>query len=113
MKIIKNIEKKELRFQFEGYEYRFEPEKPLQVEDDLYNYLKEIVPLAFDWEAKPPKSGVVAKAPRVKFKPNFPGAKFGIREGHQSLSTDGLPASGIMDRDGVEWYGAGIEVDNP
>lgn len=112
MKVIKNIEGKELKFQFEGHEYRFEPGKILQVDEALYDYLYATVPLAFKWDVKLKKSAVVKKAPRVKFAPNFPGSRFGLKSVNVAKGPDGLPLSGTTDRDGVDWYGEGLQVDS-
>lgn len=112
MKVIKNIEGKELKFQFEGWEYRFEPKKRVQVEDDLYEYLKKTVPLAFKWDIKLKKGKVAIKAPRVKFSPQFPGGKFGLKSASVATGSDGLPTSGATDGDGVSWYGEGLQNDS-
>jgi hypothetical protein len=112
MKVIKNIEGKDLSFQFEGWEYHFESGKLVQVEDGLYNYLKETVPLAFKFEPKLKKKAVVVKVPRVKFAPKFPGSRFGIKSTDVAKGPDGLPLSGSTDRDGVGWYGEGLQVDS-
>ena len=112
MQVIVNKEQKDLTFSFEGYDYIFSAGKPAQVEDSLVAHLQGLVPLAFDFKPELKKLTVVAKVHRVPTKNVFPGGKFGVQSANlNKLVVDETPASGNTDKDGINWYGPGLESD--
>lgn len=112
MQVIVNKEQTDLTFSFEGYDYTFAAGKPAQVEDNLSAHLQELVPLAFDFKPELKKITVVAKVHRVPTKNVFPGGKFGTQSANLTkLVVDETPESGKTDKDGVDWYGPGLETD--
>lgn len=114
MKVIVNKEQKDLTFSFEGNDYTFSAGKPAQVEDNLYDHLKELVPLAFDFEPELGKINAVAKVRQTPTKNVFPGGRFGVQSANINRPVaDDLPSNGQVDADGVEFYGKGLEDDTP
>jgi len=114
MRAVKNIEGKDLKYPFNGYTYSFPKGKIVQVEDGLWELLKEILPISFEFNPKLSKSGVYVRAPKEKTRPGFPGGAFGVCSTNlASKGPDGLPVSGKVDKDGVEWGGKGLEDDTP
>lgn len=112
MKNIINKEDKELKFSFEGTDYKFPNGKLVQVEEALYDHLKGIVPLAFDFNPKVTKKSVAMPVIKEKTHVAFTGGIFG--KASRPVSTvDQTPQSGTADKDGVEWYGEGLENDTP
>jgi len=112
MKVIVNKEGKPLSFDFEGKTYTFPViNGGFKVEEPLYNHLKEIVPLAFNFNPKEGKNVAVVD-PEIKDTKNvFTGAGFGIQSKKLDMNYDTTPASGKSDKDGVEWYGDGLQDD--
>lgn len=111
MKVIVNKEGKELSFDFNGKTYTFATTKEgFKVEDDLYNHLKEIVPLAFNFSPKDKNLAVIE--PNIVVTQNkFTGATFGVQSKKFENNPDETPANGKTDKDGVEWYGDGLQDD--
>ena len=105
MKIIINKESKDLVRPFNGYDYTLVAGKPLQIEDDLYEHLKEVLPLSFDFEPELKKDAVVAKPHRIPTKSVFPGGKFGIPSANLTKSApldDGLSGADGFTGPGLE-----------
>jgi hypothetical protein len=121
MKVIVNKEQKDLTFSFEGNDYTFVAGKPAQVEDALFVHLQALVPLAFDFEPDLSKIKAVAKVQKKPTNNVFPGGKFGApsanltRVGFPNTEKviDETPESGKTDKDGIGWYGPGLESDSP
>ena len=114
MKVIVNKEQKDLTFSFGGNDYTFVAGKPAQVEDALFIHLQELVPLAFDFKPDLKKITTVAEVSKVPTKNVFPGGKFGVPSANLTKPTaDELPSNGQTDKDGVEFYGPGLESDSP
>ena len=119
MKVIVNKEQKDLTFSFEGNDYTFVAGKPAQVEDALFVHLQELVPLAFDFAPELKKIAVVAKVHKVPTHNVFPGGKFGVQSANLTKVNfpnanpvaDETPASGNIDKDGIEWTGEGLQDD--
>ena len=109
MKVISNKENKELSFDFEGNTYHFPIKGLIQVEDDLYNHLKELVPLAFNFAPDVKKTDVAVKVKKSETKTIFKGVSFG-KPAVKTGNSDGLPSG--MDGDGVAWYGEGLTDDS-
>lgn len=116
MKVIVNKEQKDLTFSFEGNDYTFIAGKAAQVEDNLYAHLQELVPLAFDFEPNLSKIKTVAEISKVETHSVFPGGKFGVQSADVNHSTpmvvDETPKSGNVDKDGIEFFGPGLESDS-
>jgi hypothetical protein len=103
MKVVVNKEEKELSFDYQGRTYEFPLSKFIQVEDDLYEYLKELVPLAFNFAPDMKKTDIATK---VKSKPTvskFQKVVFG-KPTKRLQSVDGLPDEG--------YYGEGLQDDS-
>lgn len=120
MQVIVNKEQTDLTFSFEGNDYTFVAGKPAQVEDNLCDYLKETVPLAFDFKPELKKIDKVEDVAKVPTKAVFTGGKFGIQSSNvpnvkfpnvNAAPADELPSNGQIDKTGVEWYGKGLEDD--
>ena len=104
MKVILSKEKEDIVRSFNGYDYTILAGKPVQVEDDFYEYLKENLGF-LDFEPELKKDAVVAKIHRVPTKVSFPGGKFGTPTANLTRNVDGLPKG--------EFYGPGLEDDTP
>lgn len=119
MQVIVNKEQKDLTISYEGTDYIFRAGKPVQVEDNIYEYLKELLPLSFDFKPDLKKIKSVDELHTEPTKVVFPGGKFGIQSANISKvrfpnqNIDETPADGKIDKDGVEFYGRGLEDDKP
>jgi hypothetical protein len=104
MQIIINKEKQDLVRPFEGFDYVLVANKPLQVEDGLYEHLKEVLPLSFDFAPELKKDAVVAKVHKTPTKAVFPGGKFGVQSANltKSISVDGLSEADGFTGPGLE-----------
>jgi hypothetical protein len=120
MQVIVNKEQKDIPVSFEGNDYTFVAGKPVQVEDNLYEFVKELLPMCFDFKPELKKIDKVEELVKVPTKAIFIGGKFGIQS--ESLPNakfpnmnvevaDETPESGKTDKSGVEWYGGGLEDD--
>jgi len=118
MQVIVNKEQKDLTVSFEGNDYIFSAGKPAQVEDNVYEYLKELLPLAFDFKPDLKKIKTVSEVHKEPTKVVFPGGKFGIQSANltrvnfPNQNVEETPASGKVDKDGIEWTGDGLTNDN-
>ena len=119
MKVIVNKEQKDLTISFEGNDYTFVAGKPALVEDALFIHLQEIVPLAFEFKPDLKKITNVVEVSKVPTKNVFPGGKFGVQSSNLTRVNfpninpvaDETPASGNIDKDGIEWTGEGLTDD--
>jgi hypothetical protein len=112
MHVIVNKEQKDIPISFEGFDYIFSAGKPAQVEDILFNFLQELLPMSFDFKPDLSKIKVVAKVQRTPTKTVFPGGKFGVPSANLTKEVaDDLPTNGQIDKDGVSWVGDGLEDD--
>ena len=115
MKVIVNTEKKVLSFDFEGKTYTFEVSKtPVKVSDELYNHLKELVPLAFDFEPEFAKSVPVSEVKSIDTRTKFSNANFGIQSKKLEMPYNVTPTqdkSYESELKGAEWYGDGLQDD--
>ena len=112
MKPIKSLIKDSLSVDFAGDTYVID-DKPVLVNEDLFEHLKERYPMAINFEFKGTKAMTKIKSTKTPVKmvtrpadagidmmagkPNSPNPSFN--------KVDGLPDSGKADKDGVEWYG--------
>lgn len=110
MVAIKNIEGKELSLQFEGSTYHFPKEGVVLVEDNVCEYLKEIWPLAFEYDVKTAKNEIIPKVRVVKTKSFLSNNddKLDMKVSRGKMLADSLGS----ETEGVDFYGAGIEVDS-
>lgn len=123
MKAIKNITEKDMEVPFNGFTYFLEKDKAVFVEEDFSEFCQERWPNGFEFNVKvePKKPIVQAKKTKTKaFIPTSEEAKtlgtddMKIRNPHVSSTFEGLdltPPSGTTDKDGVGWYGPGVETD--
>jgi len=121
MKAIKNTFK-EVEVSFEGYTYKFPKGKTRLVEDALYEHISGIWDKVFD-DVKLSKDKQYTKPKKTKTKrfilpekeSTFSSNDMRITEaGHQKAtfaSADGTPKAGTTDKDGIEWYGAGVTIE--
>jgi len=116
MKVIINKEQKEIPVSFEGNDYFFAAGEPAQVEDNLFEHLKELLPMSFDFKPNLSKLTVVNEVKKTPTKVVFPGGKFGMQSATVNRvnfpNADELPNNGQTDKDGVEFYGEGLEDDS-
>ena len=118
MKAIKNIDKNEIAMPFEGNTYLLPMGGAFMVEDDLYVFLQERLPMSFDFKYKVAKDKPVAKVKSQRTPSLIPTAKDqdiiqeDMRVSAQAMPTspDITPPSGTVDKDGVEWYGEGVQI---
>jgi len=118
-KVIFSPAENELEMPFEGTTYIIPPKKDVLVENEGFvSFLKETLP----WiEVKEPKrekepyfvtKAKTKKTPvyrEVKPTSDFVARKIALEE---DLGVDGLPPSGMVDKDGVEWIGEGVQKDS-
>ena len=121
MKIVKNLESHSIHLPFNFNTYTFPISKIVSVPDDVYDFLKSNFPLSFsfDVDTKKPVSEVKSEKTKAYIKPEEHVATF--KTGDMNIETgrpnntfagiDDTPADGIVDRDGVGWYGEGIEIE--
>lgn len=108
---------------YEGWIYKFSPDKVVKVEDEVYAFLNDRVPLSFEkveakninflpkvekvqaipW-SRPPKRGVFGGEVANVSQAVFNGSSQVV-----SQPVDVTPPGGTVDSDGVEWYGKGEE----
>lgn len=112
MHVIVNKEQKDIPVSFEGFDYLFSAGKPAQVEDDLFNFLQELLPMSFDFKPELKKITKVDQVSKTPTKTVFPGGRFGAQTANITRDVDELPSNGQIDKSGVEWYGPGLESDN-
>ena len=120
MKAIQNTINKDLEVSFEGYTYMFPKSKtPLLVENNLYEHIKGIWNKVFK-DIKTSQKQMLK--PKRKKTPSYikqePESTYSTNDmrvteaGHQVPTfkgVEGVPTSGTVDKDGIEWYGTGIE----
>ena len=119
MKPIKNTEPHDLKIDFEGTSYILPMGKVVLVENKLHDYLKENLPLAFAFNPtteknKPVPQAESSKTP-VRLPMSSPRSDMVVTNGRPTPTfgnPDITPESGTTDKDGVNWYGEGLEVDN-
>jgi hypothetical protein len=111
MHVIVNKEQKDIPVSFEGFDYLFGAGKPAQVEDNLFDFLKELLPMSFEFKPDLSKLTVVHEVTKTPTKTVFPGGKFGAQTANITRGVDELPSNGQIDKDGVEFYGKGLEDD--
>jgi hypothetical protein len=111
MKFIVNKEKQSLSFPFNGNTYTFAvTDECYKVEDDLYEHLREIVPLAFDFDIKPGKNVAVIEPSIVDTKNKFGGGQFGQKSREMGSEPDVMEPDQLT---GDGWYGDGLQDDTP
>lgn len=124
MKPCKNIDKHDLSISFDFWTYSFPMDKTLMVEDKLFNFLHESFPLSFNFNVQVAKNKAVAPVRKTKTK-----AFIKTQEGQTATldkeamyvqtskpkptfgGADLTPPDGTVDKDGVGWYGEGIEIE--
>jgi len=112
MKPIKSLIKDSLSVDFNGDTYVIDA-KPVLISEDLFEHLKERYPMAIDFKFKGAKTLTKIKSTKTPVKMVTRPADAGIdmmTSNPQSPSpmfnqVDGLPESGKVDKDGVQWYG--------
>lgn len=109
MQVIVNKEQKDIPVSFEGYDYVFDAGKPAQVEDDLFNFLQELLPMSFDFKPDLSKIKVVAKVQKKPTNTVFPGGRFGAPSAN--LTRVNFPNTNL-EEPGLD-YGPGLEDDTP
>lgn len=98
-----------LTVDYEFFTYKFPKKSIVLVDDDLYAHLQDRYPMVFDFEPKKTKDPV-KKADKVKT-----GAKFkpAITDDMvvKTFETEdfGVPQSGTVDSDGIQWEGEGVQ----
>lgn len=120
MKAIKNTYN-DIEVSFEGYTYKFPKDKIRLVEDNLYEHIKGIWQTVFD-NIKLDKKKQYIKPKKTKTpsfiqpekQSTYNSNDMRVTEaGHQRPTFgDGTPASGTIDKDGVEWYGETTMTDS-
>ncbi len=113
MHVIINKEQKDIPVSFEGSDYLFSAGKPAQIEDTLFTFLQELLPMSFDFKPDLKKLTKVDEVSKTPTKTVFPGGKFGAPTANITRGVDELPSNGQIDKDGVEFYGKGLEDDQP
>ena len=119
MKAIKNIEGKLLEVAFEGKTYVFGKDKTVLVEENVIEHLKETIPLAFDFKVKTTKKSIFKRVktkttPALRPMSSPANDMIATKKGEQMMplgKVDVTPPSGTTDRDGVSWYGEGVEIE--
>lgn len=116
MKVIVSKENSIMCFDYEGSTYYFPPVKEgFEVEEGLYNYLKEIVPLAFNFNPKD-KNLAVIKPEKKETKPSYSGVVFGKKTTKTNSIMSDNKREEIEDEKmfkGDDWYGDGLQDDKP
>jgi len=122
MRVIKNLSGQKLEIPFEFKTYIFEKGETVLAENELADFLMERLPMSFQFREKH-DSEKVAKVKSFKTKSFFPSqddeAELGtgfmkiksVKQKSTFDTPDGLPVSGQKDKDGIEFYGGGIEPD--
>lgn len=117
MKAIKNISGSDLSVDFSFDTYSFPSDQALLVNEDVFNHLQEMYPLAFDFDFKGAKT--LPKVKRTKTPVRMaPGtddsvdmkAEPAYRKPTTFGTVDDLPVGGQSDKDGVEYYGEGAVI---
>lgn len=124
MKVLNSNTEKDINIGFGGWDFRVPANKAVLVEDDFANFMKERYPFVMVGEL--PKGNVEVPEIEKKQTPVFiqPEGKItqprtqdmvaGKRLNPQDMlgNIDGVPTSGTVDRDGIEWIGEGITIDD-
>jgi hypothetical protein len=122
MRTIKNISGQKFEVPFDFNTYTFQNEKKVRVEQKLFEFLLERWPLSFSFNEKTEKDTPVVES--VKTKSYLPSKEDAKELGTDFMSIhntepeatfgtpDGLPPDGRTDKDGVAFYGPGIEQDS-
>jgi hypothetical protein len=104
---------------FEGWDYHFKKKKTVFITQKLLDHLKERYPLAFDFEVKPKRGQKITNVKKTKTKVFFKEPEEidmkVMQPGAQSPTfgqADLTPPSGTTDKDGVSWYGEGVEIES-
>jgi len=120
MKLIKNAAKSNIQVGFEGFDYLIPAGKEVLADEKVTSFLKERYP--FLEISKPPKAKGVSPIPQIEKKkskvyaqPAKPTTDMKVTRKFnpsETVSPDALPTSGTVDKDGVEWVGEGITLDD-
>lgn len=113
MKTIKNIDNHNLYVPFNFKTYTLAKGIVASVPDDLYEHLVQNWPLSFQ-VIEDNKNHREAKSVKTKVyvspaSPTSP-MKIGMQEKPTFGQADQTPNAGTIDRDGVSWFGEGIEI---
>jgi hypothetical protein len=124
MKVLNSNIDKDIDIGFEGWDYYIPANKAVLIDDRFAKFIEERLP--FVMVVEPPKGKV--EVPKIKKKktavyiqpsgkitqPNTQDMVAGVHRNPQDMveNIDGTPTSGTVDRDGIEWTGEGIEVDD-
>lgn len=110
---IKNKENKDLSFDFDGQTYSFPKDTIVLVEEPVVEFLKELVPLAFEFDVALPKGEQVSKVKTVKTRSLFgpqPGPTQDMKVTRAGKAVSTFDVEG--ETSGPDYYGAGIEIDS-
>lgn len=119
MPIIRNKGNKDLKFSWDFNTYTFPKGKMVFVSKELYEFVIDRWPLAFDFnielkdskgvpEVKKEKSPSLIKTQPVNTNQSD---NVSVRRQVTFSDVDNTPASGTTDKDGVGWYGEGLEIE--
>lgn len=116
MKIIRNLEKKQIIVSVNGKDWILPGRKTVFVDNDVWEDLKNRLPLSFDF--KPEKKGDVIPKAQFKKTKAYLKAEPATTSGEDMIinktilndqtAPDQTPLSGTIDNDGVAWYGKGV-----
>jgi hypothetical protein len=122
MRPIRNIDNHDLKVDFDFNTYFLPKNRTVMVEEDLFNHLKEILPLSFSFDVEVGSKGKpLPMVKRTKTKSFFPTDE--KRKTNDDMyienpnpkatfgGADLTPDSGTTDKDGVTWYGEGITIE--
>jgi len=113
MKAIRNIEGKKLLVSYKGNDFEFPKGKAVLVDKKLFEHIRNLIPLAFDFDYKAKKGEELSEPKQKKTNPVFQKNVTTLRKNEGlSLKPDQTPESGTTDRDGVSWYGPGLQKDS-
>ena len=121
MKAIKNITEKDIIYPFDFNTYTLPMGKAVFVPDDLSAHLQEQLPMSFDFNYKAVGKTPIPQVRKVKTKSFIPTEQKMKDLGTEDMriqpvspkptfgNPDALPNG--VDKDGVDWYGSGIEIE--
>lgn len=122
-KAVKFNDSEKIEVSFEFKTYIFYKDKPVLVPDNLHAFLQERFPLAFSFGAQLLKEKDLKEVEHFKTKSFFPDKEAAKELGNDFMeihaakpdatfgTPDGLPAAGQVDKDGIQFYGEGVQKD--
>ena len=113
MVIVKNLEDKDLELPFKGFTYFFPKGVKTQIDEDVAERIREVWPLAFEFDLPIEKGEKVDKVGIGKTKSYYSGASSPVED--MRATKAGNPVSTFNPEEGLSesgYYGAGLEEDD-